>query len=179
MKKNFIKERTKMISSMGKNMNATPLEPRPNYFELRPTASVRNKIPRYPASELMNSFESKSAINKMINSATSQARALAQNDELNAQMRTKSIESGIPFSHLEAAAGMIPADVPQELYDRMAAVRTSAVASAEKRMLDEAADVARQARADRDARALIRAMPTPPAAPFEAPPFGTSAPFLA
>ena len=88
-----------MISSMGKNMNATPLEPRPNYFELRPTASIRDKIPRYPASELMNSFETKSAINKMINSATAQARALAQNDELNAKMRTKSIESGIPFSH--------------------------------------------------------------------------------
>ena len=97
---------------MGKNMNATPLEPRLNYFELRPTASVKDKIPRYPASELMNSFETKSAINKMINSATAQARALAQNDELNAKMRTKSIESGIPFSHLEAAAGMIPADLP-------------------------------------------------------------------
>ena len=35
-------------------------------------------------------------------------------------MRTKSIESGIPFSHLEAAAGMIPADLLPEIYERMA-----------------------------------------------------------
>ena len=65
----------------------------------------------------------------MINSATAQARAVAQNDELNAKMRTKSIESDIPFLHLEAAAGMIPADLLQELCDRMAAVRLSAIFS--------------------------------------------------
>ena len=144
---------------MGKSMNATQLEPRLKYFRLRPTASIQDKIPRYPASELMNSFETKSAIKKMINSATAGARALAQNDELNAKMRTQSID--------------------QELYDRMAAVRMSAISSAEKREMDAAADIARQVEVDRATRAAIRAMPPPPAAPFMEPPFGTDAPFLA
>ena len=83
------------------------------------------------------------AVQQPLDAATAQARALAQNDELNAKMRAKSIESGIPFSHLEAAAGMIPADLPQELYDRMAAVRLSAISSAERREMDAAARIAR------------------------------------
>ena len=59
---------------------------------------------------------------------------------------------------------MIPADLPQEVYDRAVAVRTSAIATAERRMLDEAANLARQAQSDRDIRALIRPTPPPPAA---------------
>ena len=65
-----------MISSMGKSMNATPFEPRLNYYELHNTASIKDKIPIYPNSK--DSFETKSGINKMINAATAQARTIAQ-----------------------------------------------------------------------------------------------------
>ena len=52
-------------------------------------------------------------------------------------MRTKSIESGLPVSYLEAATGMIPADLPDEVRERAEAVRASAVATAERRMMED------------------------------------------
>ena len=61
-----------------------PLQPRPNYFELKGNASVKDKIPRYPVSEMVNSFEAKSALKAMINNATAQARNIAKADELQA-----------------------------------------------------------------------------------------------
>ena len=118
----------------------------------------------------------------MINNATAQARNMAKADELQAQVRTKSIESGLPVSYLEAATGMIPADLPDEVRARAEAVRTSAVATAERRMMEDSLEIARQAKADRDAREMIRALAPAEsgafrgAAPFE--PFGAIAPFV-
>ena len=137
---------------MGKDMRAVPLQPRPNYFELKGNASVKDKIPRYPVSEMVNSFEAKSALNAMINNATAQARNIAKADELQAQVRTKSIESGLPVSYLEAATGMIPADLPDEVRERAEAVRASVVATAERHMMDDSLEIARQTTADRDVR---------------------------
>ena len=51
---------------MGMDMRAVPLQPRLNYFELRGYESIKDKIPRYPISEMMNSFEHKSMVNAMI-----------------------------------------------------------------------------------------------------------------
>ena len=50
------------IEYMGRDMRAVPLQPRPNYFELRGNESIKDKIPRYPISEMMNSFEHKSMV---------------------------------------------------------------------------------------------------------------------
>ena len=88
------------IEHMGKDMRAVPLQPRPNYFELKGNASVKDKIPRYPISEMMNSFEHKSMVNTMINNATALARNICKAEELQSQMQTKSIESGIPMNYL-------------------------------------------------------------------------------
>ena len=99
---------------MGRDMRAVPLQPRLNYFELRGNESIKDKIPRYPISEMMNSFEHKSMVNAMINQATAQARNLSKAEELQSQMQTKSIESGIPLNYLQAATGMIPAGLPQQ-----------------------------------------------------------------
>ena len=143
---------------MGKDIRAVPLQPRPNYFELKGNASVKDKIPRYPVSEMVNSSEAKSALNAMLNNATAQARDMAKAEELQAQMRTKSIESGLSVSYLEAATGMIPADLPDEARECAEGVRASAVATAERRMMEDSMEIARRAKADRDVREMIRGL---------------------
>ena len=157
------------IESMGRDMRAVPLQPRLNYFELRGNESIKDKIPRYPISEMMNSFEHKSMVNAMINQATSQARNLSKAEELQSQMQTKSIESGIPVNYLQAATGMIPAGLPEEVYAQAEAVRASAVATADRRMVEDSMKIMQQVRADRDMRAQIRATPAPAPLPGHAP----------
>ena len=126
---------------MGMDMRAVPLQPRLSYFELRGNESIKDKIPRYPISEQMNSFEHKSMVNAMINQATAQARNLSKAEELQSQMRTKSVESGIPMNYLQAVTGMLPSGLPEEVYTQAEAVRASAVATADRRMVEDALDI--------------------------------------
>ena len=55
-----------MIRELQKTHNATPHEPQLNHWQLRPTKSVRGRIPRYPESEKMNSLEMRSALGKIL-----------------------------------------------------------------------------------------------------------------
>ena len=64
---------------------------------------------------------------------------------------------------------MIPADLPKEVRTQVEAVRASAVATADRRMVEDSLKIMRQAMADRDVREKIRATPLPAPLPGHAP----------
>ena len=103
-----------MIRELKKTHNATPLEPQLNYWQLRPTKSVRGRIPRYPESEKMNSLEMRSALGKILDMQSDPA-TVARNDQVKAAQAMQSIQGDIPYSYLEHASGIIPQDLPPEV----------------------------------------------------------------
>ena len=96
----------KMIEEFKKNHNAVPLQPQLNYWALGPTKSVQGKIPRYPASEQMNTIEMRSALGK-IQDMEGDGAYMAREDQIRAAQSLQSIQTGVPLSHLQAASGMI------------------------------------------------------------------------
>ena len=84
-----------MIRELKKTHNATAPEPLLNYWELRPTKSVRGRIPRYPESEKMNSLEMRSALGKILDMQSDPA-TVARNDQVKAAQAMHSIQGDIP-----------------------------------------------------------------------------------
>ena len=111
-----------MIEEFKKNHNAVPLQPQLNYWELGPTKSVQGKIPRYPASEQMNTIEMRSALGK-IQDMEGDGAYMAREDQIRAAQSLQSIQSGVPLSHLEAASGMIDPGLPGAVRENAEAIQ--------------------------------------------------------
>ena len=79
-----------MVRELKKTHNATAPEPQLNYWELRPTKSVRGRIPRYPESEKMNSLEMRRALGKILDMQPDPA-TVGRNDQVKAAQALRSI----------------------------------------------------------------------------------------
>ena len=129
---------SKTIEEFKKNHNATPLEPQLNYWELAPTKSVQGKIPRFPASEQMNSIEMRSALGR-IQDMEEDGAYMAREDQIRAAQSLQSIQSGIPISHLQAASGMIEGGLPSAVRENAESIQRASQADAQRRAMADAA----------------------------------------
>ena len=78
------------------------LIPQLSYFEMGTrTKDISNRIPTFPVSETLNSFETKSMLGEMRMQANQQAQAIHKNESQAAMLRLQSSESGTPFQLLQ------------------------------------------------------------------------------
>ena len=144
-----------MIDEFKKSHNAVPLQPQLNYWELGATKSVQGKIPRYAASEQMNTIEMRSALGR-IQDMEEDGAYMAREDQIRAAQTLQSIQSGIPISHLQAASRMIEPGLPDAVRENAESIQRASQADAQRRAMADAAVTASMMRSEEAQRNLVR-----------------------
>ena len=82
-----------MVAEFYKDLNAVPLRPQLNFYQLGRTRDVANRIPRFPLAEEMNSFAMKSMLGSMRREAQTQSQAVSTREGQQAQMKNMASQS--------------------------------------------------------------------------------------